>query len=353
MEKTIGFLLEKGCPSIKYRVKKEILGEQDNKLREEILQGSRVRKFLELQERSGWIEDDFHGVRGVETACRVFSEKGLDPELPPFLRMLLELERREETFARGSLQRVGKILDRRGFGGSQMIRASVFARAGWENTDLVRGQTKKALACFDFVRGIKGIEEIMTLYKGKRVFVEGIMWPGIYHLRLLAFTSHWRTGKNQEIVREGIKKLVEMSPLPWINVLEKSQLISPPAFAMQNFNPVMEEMDPGEWMIWFHRTELLARTGVAGEIDKIMEQRAHLKRILQEGRGLFTRQMSHKNFFDWSPYTGLALEKDWRSPVRRISDLSFRSLLIDHFSRGNNMGAGDFNGDFQTNWGGV
>ncbi len=336
MNRVVGFLLREGCPSIKFRVKKEILGEQDNQLHKEIFQDPLVQKFLKLQGKSGWIEEDFHGVRGVETACRVFSEKGLEPHFPPFSRMLIQLESKGETFDLGSLQRVGKILDRKGFGGSQMIRASVFARAGWENSDLVREQIKKALACFAFVRGVNGIEEITTLYKNRRVFVEGVMWPGIYHLRLLAFTSHWRTVKNLEIIREGIKKMVEMSPLPWINVREKSQLISPPGFAMQNFKPVMEEMKPGEWMLWFHRTELIARLGVAREINEINDQLACLKRVRQEGDGLFSRKMSHKNFFDWSPYTGLALERNWRSPVRRISDLSFRSLLIEHFSEGGN-----------------
>lgn len=33
-------------------------------------------------------------------------------------------------------------------------------------------------------------------------------------------------------------------------------------------------------------------------------------------------------------YTGLMLEPDWRDPQRRINDLTFRSLLILHYSEG-------------------
>ncbi len=326
------FLLEEGCPSIRYRVRKEILGKGKPCGREEILKDARVKRFLSLQDSKGWIPGDFHSPEGVETACRFFSEVGLEPDFPPFSRMLGELEGREDSFSRGSLQRVGRILDRRGFGGAQTIRASIFARAGLEDRSFVREEVEKALKSFDFARQVERIEDITTDYRGKRVFMEGALWPGIYHLRLLAFSSDWKTEKNLEKTFSAIKNLARLSPLPSINVREGSQLISPASFAMHDFNPDLDKISPGEWMFWFHRMELLARLGAGRKIGEIERQVDFLGSLLQEGDGLFPLIMNHRYFYDWSPYTGLALEKDWKSPRRRLSDLSFRSLLIIFFS---------------------
>jgi len=48
--------------------------------------------------------------------------------------------------------------------------------------------------------------------------------------------------------------------------------------------------------------------------------------------GLLTRRFSHSSFRDWGAYAGLALERDWRAPSRRIADLTFRALLILHYA---------------------
>lgn len=332
MEKIISWLLEKSCPSIKYRIKKEILGERDKDLEKELIRDNRVNFFLGLQDKTGWIKEDFHSPLGVETACRVFLEKGLEPSFKPYTQMLKELEKREDSFDNGSLERVGKILDRKGFGGSNMIKASVFAGAGLEDRVFVRDQVAKALECFDFVSKTPSIEQVTTFYRGKKVFQEGVLWPGIYQLRLLAFSSFWRTEKNRKIVRAGIERIIELSPLPSIKVLEKSQIIAPCSFLLNNFKPVLNELSPGEWMPWFHQMEMLARLKIIGDIGELTQQLNELRLILAEGDGFFTRRISHRNFFNWSPYSGMALEKDWRSRERRISDLSFRSFLVNYFS---------------------
>jgi hypothetical protein len=47
------------------------------------------------------------------------------------------------------------------------------------------------------------------------------------------------------------------------------------------------------------------------------------------------KKLNHTYFQKWGSYTGLALEKDWRHPQRRVNDLTFRSLLIIHYSKCN------------------
>lgn len=332
MQELINYLLEEGCPSIKYRVKKEIYDEVDNNLYQQILDDQEVRKIISMQNETGWIDEDFHSEKGVETAARVFFEKGLENDYPAYKKMLNELEQRDDTYDNGCLSRVGKILDKKGFGGSELMRAVVFAYAGLENKLLVKKQIEETLDCFRYLTTISSVNEVTEQYKNKLVFSEGAKWPSIYHIRLLAYTESWRNDKNKKMIIDSIKKLIQLSPIPDISVLENHQLISAASFCMHNFNPNINKLKDKEWMMWFHRMELLSRLGLVTEIKELKQQVETIIKLLKESDGLFSKKINHLYFRKWSPYTGLALEKDWRSPKRRVSDLSFRVLLIIFYS---------------------
>jgi hypothetical protein len=121
---------------------------------------------------------------------------------------------------------------------------------------------------------------------------------------------------------------VELSPIPPIYARKQSQLIAPASFAMQDFNPAMEKMSDAAWMQWFHRTELLSRLGIINSTAELKMQVMKLDEMLKQGNGWFTRKVSHNSFMNWGAYTGLCLERDWRSSNRRRNDLTFRSLII-------------------------
>lgn len=336
MKKSLEFLLDHACPSIRYRLKKEILGDIDSceeeKLQGEILEDVLIQDFLARQNPDGWIDEDFHSEKGVESAIRVFSEKGVLLEHPSFQGMLNELEIRADTFDKFSLFRVGKILDEKGFGGSQLMRAAAFAYAGIEDKDFIQEQIEKALNKFQFVISVDKIQDITEVYKGKRAFIKDAKWPSIYDLRILAFSKSWRCKENEEMITSSIRQLINLSPIPDILVRKGSQLISPASICMHDFNQDMNAMKDGDWMAWFHRMEMLSRLGVVKKIEELKAQVNSLVKMLDENDGLFVKRMSHYYFHKWSAYTGLALEKDWRSEKRRICDLTFRSLLILHYS---------------------
>jgi hypothetical protein len=208
----------------------------------------------------------------------------------------------------------------------------LFCYAGFDNKEFVQEQIEVALRAFEFVTRVNSLDEITEMYKNKLVFSKRVIWPGTYHLRLLAFSKSWRNGKNKEIIMEAIKKLIELSPIPSINVLSKGQLISPESFCMHDFNPQFKSMNDKEWMMWFHRTEMLVRSGVVDKIDKLTQQIKWLKRYLSQHNSLFAKRLNHYYFRKWGPYTGMRLENDWKIEKRRISDLRFRSLLILHYS---------------------
>jgi hypothetical protein len=327
-------LLEVACSSIQYRTRLEIMGHEPDsigmsKLQAEILENPMVKRVFGWQRDDGWLGCSFHGYESIEAGIRILCENGLVCDHPILAEALIALEDRKDRLHLG-IGKVGKILDRMGLGGSKMIRAHLFAHAGIEGKDFIQNQREVAMEGFRGVLKVHHIQDILEEYRGKRVFKPGVIWPGIYHLRLLAFTHGWRTPGNQQMIADAIQRLVALSPIPIIHARHKSQLIAPASFCMDDFNPEMEALTDSEWMEWFHRMEMLARLGVMGSNSTLQSQLKTLKDILTVGDGFFTRWLSHSSFSKWGAYSGLMLERDWRSPVRRASDLTFRSLLILH-----------------------
>jgi hypothetical protein len=218
-----------------------------------------------------------------------------------------------------------------GMGGAQMVRAAVLSYAGAEDEPGVKEQIDLALTGFRSVLSINRLDDLMDEFKGKRVFRQNVKWPSIYHLRLLAWTESWRTPQNQRDLVKCIQKLVELSPIPYLLVRHKSQLVAPAAFCMDDFNPDLGALDEAGWMMWFQRMELLARLGVIQHVPELERQAGSLAKMLDASEGRFTKLLSHPYFRKWGAYTGLMLEPDWKDPQRRIHDLTFRSILILHY----------------------
>jgi hypothetical protein len=331
-EETISNLLEHACPAIQYRLRGELLDQPRTAdemlaLQSQILEDRVVKEVLDRQQPDGWIAWNFHGYHSMESAIRFLCEKGLDTSHPALEKALLALGKEIERLERG-LGKVGAILDQLALGGTQLIRAALFALAGVEDEPCVQDQIGLALAGFEPVLTIDTIDDLVEDYKGKLVYRPGIQWPSIYHLRLLAWTYGWRSAQNQERIAACIQRLVRLSPLPEIKVRYKSQLIAPASFGMQDFNADLSTLDDAHWMMWFQRMELLARMGVIHRVPELEEQAATLYEILEAGQGQFTKALTHAYFRKWGAYTGLMLEADWREPRRRIYDLTFRSLMI-------------------------
>jgi hypothetical protein len=335
-------LLHEACAPIRYRVRLEILGEPRDAapmraLQADILDDPLVRRIAGGRQPDGWLGRDFHGRQGMETAIRVLVEKGVDPAGGLLSAALAALVAESERFRRG-LGRPGAVLDRRGFGGERAIRAACLAMGGREDLPLVREQTGEALVAFDTVARTAALDEVMQPWHGRVVFRPGVRWPGIYHLRILAWTREWRSTANLDLVRRAVERLVALSPLPHALVRDGSSLVAPASFAMADFDPDMRRLDDAAWMAWFHRMELLARTGVVSGVPALARQVDVLQALLLSGDGWFTVPLAHRYFIEWGAYTGLALEADWRSARRRSNDLTFRSLLVLQHAGGSTPG---------------
>jgi hypothetical protein len=330
-------LLEHACPSIRYRMRLEVL-DQDRldgemlALQSQILEDPAVKEVFSWQAPDGWLAWNFHGYNSMESGIRLLCEKGLDPSHPVLFKALQALKSSSEDHLSRGLGKPGKILDQLGLGGAQMIRAAVLAYAGIEEEPGVKEQIELALAGFRSVLEINRVDDLSDEYQGKQIFRQGIKWPSIYHLRLLAWTRGWRTAQNQSDISRCIQKLVELSPIPYLLVRCQSQLIAPAAFCMDTFSPDLAALDGAGWMRWFQRMELLARLGVFHNVPQLARQTKTLTELLESGEGFFTRHLNHTYFKKWGAYTGLMLEQDWKDPQRRTNDLTFRSILILHYA---------------------
>jgi hypothetical protein len=320
----------------------EVLGEPRSasrlrNLQRQILDDAAVQEVFSWQQFDGWLAWNFHGDKSIESGLRLLCEKGVEERHPIVANALRALKSETDRLDRG-LGKVGQILDDKGLGGSQTIRAVVFAYAGVEDEAFVRKEIDRALTAFKAVLTVDVIDDLVELYKDKLVYQPDRLWPSLYHLRLLAFTRCWRTIENQRLLAESIQRLIDLSPLPNIHVRHKSQLIAPASFCMDDFNPDMTSLNDAHrrwdahWMMWFHRMELLSRLGVVRSIPALMRQINVFRETLAAGQGRFTPALSHVYFRKWGAYTGLMLERDWRDPQRRIYDLTFRSLLILHYT---------------------
>jgi hypothetical protein len=299
-------------------------------LQSQVLHDRAVREVLGWQRPDGWLTKDFHGFKSMECGIRLLCEKGVDRNHPT-LSSALEALGREQNRLYGGIGKVGRILDDTGHGGSHAIRAALFAQAGAEGHFLLKDQIQLALAAFEAVLKIRTLDDLIEEYKGTPVYRQGAVWPGIYHLRLLAYTHSWRTSTSLRRIAGAIQRLVALSPLPNAKIRHGSQLIAPASFCMRHFNPDMTRLDDAHWMTWFHRMELCSRLGIVHLVPELRAQVVTLKDMLSAGGGQFTKAVAHDYFRKWGAYTGLMLERDWRDPRRRQYDLTFRSLLILHY----------------------
>jgi hypothetical protein len=258
-------------------------------------------------------------------------EKGVSFKHPALIHAMNALDRDTDRIAK-DLGSFAQYFDENRLGGARMIQAWLLSIGGHCDHPLVLEQVDVALEGMKSIIDIKTFSDATEFHRNKLIFKPGLKWPGIYHLRILAYTRAWRSAENINMVAEAITKLAQFSPMPYALVRNRSQLIAPAAFAMLDLNPFLPNLDSPGWMMWFHRTELLARMGVAHRIDLISRQITYLQEILTQNGYNFTIPLDHVYFKHWGAYTGLMLEPNWRNFTSRINDFTFRShLILNHF----------------------
>jgi hypothetical protein len=348
-DRMISFLLKNANPSIKSRIKSEILhsltSDEAEQYQEQILQEPMIKQIISNQQENGWIGTSLHG--GLETqegGTKYLAEKALHKETPV-------LKRAMEAFATVPLD--DWCYDTRGIiideykvtgHGHNLIRCACIARAGYDDIIDISPQIQLSLDCFRRVLEVESILDVTRPIRGGkiRVFKDYEKWPCRYHLDILAHTSSWKNEQNIKMLADSITKLMKKDrpelvnyvPSSWVGyalgplggfpaqgLSVKTTCLSPSPISIPNLNkPEVYQM---EYIEWF------ARCGVIKYISALREVVDDIIRFVDDEGGCHAPTLELKG---WGPYCGSRLEVDWKSKTRKACDITFRALLIQHYA---------------------
>lgn len=345
-EKMIGFLLANANPSIKLRVKKEILQdiseEEKNKLQELILSEKIVQSIVDCQKDNGWLGNGYHGSNrnagqytNMEAGVKYLAEKGVRKDAGVLKRAMSAFKELPNTDPcyRGSWNIDDEF--KYAANGSNLFRCACIARAEYEEFIDISPQIQLALDSFQRVLEVDSILDVTRLVKKgtKRVFNNFEKWPCRYHLDILAHTNSWKTKENSKMLAESVHKIMKKDRQELIGLKADSWvgyvLGTCGCFPSQGFE-LVDEIDGVsyyhlEYLIW------LARCGVvpySAELKKIVKI---IYNSVNED-GICEIAVHDSLFKDWGTYAGLQLEVDWKSKVRKQCDITFRALQLCHYS---------------------
>jgi hypothetical protein len=325
MNKEISQLLELGNPSIKFRTRLELLGENPDsegmpELYGQILEDPQVKHCFELAQPDGSLGLLFHTTgesdpfEGSEINIRFLCEIGVSKEHPVLkagLDALLTPEGTKELVDKNEAMAEG----------GELIVASVLARAGIESR-VVRKRCEIALDSFAKTLEFKSYEQVATEFRQKLVYREGVRWPNIYDLRILAFTRQWRTIENLMLLQRAIDHLQSFEPFEKLYERCGYSFYSPAEAFQDEFLPDIENLPKGQAHKWWSRMELVARCQVKPAIFK-----KQLKKLTSLEDDFLSETFNDGCIRGWNAYHGLKLMPSWKGGTRLV-DMLFRKCLI-------------------------
>ncbi|HEX2944496.1 MAG TPA: hypothetical protein VHT96_00900 [Clostridia bacterium] len=348
LENVLDEMLEKANPSIKYRIHRDILKEpfssETGRLYNQILDDPQVKYAFSLQKENGYFGDEFHAgfipkVKsrtnfGAEGIMRFLFEKGIEPS-DARINAGVEI-----------LKKDGWLIKEKGLWcihykniglyGPEFIRAALLQMFGAVSQADMLPHVKYAVKTLDDLKDVDSYESITEDFKygGKiyKVFKKGVIFPEYYHLKILAFSDLWKEEKDRLKVINGVKKLIELSPLREVRVKYKSHWIAPGGIRPYDLKIDIDKLaaegwNCDNWEHWFVTFENFARMGIVNEIPELKKQAGQLADMLDSGNGFFPIDLKEEYFNRWGSYMGLMLENSWKQGRGRY-DLTFRALFI-------------------------
>lgn len=362
----IDFLLSNANPSIRLRVKKEILSDitpkEEMDFREQIVEEPIYRLIASCQKENGWIGNGFHGpnkeagpYENQEVGTKYLAEKAVGKEDPV-------LKRAMEAFVTTKLTDLcyrtkGKYFDefRYAANGQNLIRCACIARAGYDDFIDIKPQIQLSLDSFRRVLEIDSILDIVRPLKGRLcrsnpsgityVFNDYEKWPCRYHLDILAHTESWKTEENIKMLADSIAKMMKNDRPGLIGVCASSwvgyQLGTLGCFPSQGLSVKQTCLLPSPISIEYRNRpenfnleyiEWFARCGVVPYVPALKEAVGEIAGSVDE-KGVCNIPVLKAALKGIGTYGGQQLETDWKTPIKRLCDITFRALLILYYSQ--------------------
>ena len=334
------FLLANANPSIKRRVKSEIMHcltpQEEAEYQEQILCEPIVKKCFASQLENGWFGHGFHGTsknagqfENQETCTKYLGEKAVDKFTP-------QLKRAMDAFVTIPLDDLcyetrGKIIDEFKVTGHghNLIRCACIARTGYDNVIDITPQIQLSVDSFKRVLEVDSVLDISRpINNGRnRVFNEYVKWPCRYNLDILAHTNSWKNEVNIRIIADSIKKmmksdrpeLINFTPSSWIGhalgtlggfpsqgfTLKSTCLLPSPISIPYRDRPELYHLEYIEW---------LSRCGAVPYIPALREAVDDIAGAVDTD-GVCNIPVHDGIFKGWGPYAGLQLEVDWKNKM--------------------------------------
>jgi hypothetical protein len=355
-QKIIEYLLNNADPSIVLRVKKEIVNGlskmEEKELLSKIITQKNIQTIIKAQKPDGWIGNHFHGQSemfcagmydNMEVGLRFLAEKGFPPE-NEYVTKAVNSFLLKGPFD-SDVYRM-KILPDMDYSytawGLYLLRSSIIIRAGYENQfppnnfiDL-KHDIDFSFENFANVLNYSNQADVIETRGKKLCFKPGIMWPCMYHLRILAHSKGWRENKNISLLADSVNHLF-LFPHPdnMVYTYIKGQYRGPCfAFLGLQFLSIISSInDKTVGNMWFDLMELFARCGIVNKVEVLKNEYESMLTMIDDNLNFkfnFSKKQKEK---EWSPYFGIALEEDWKTKIRKQCDLLFRILLIIHHVR--------------------
>lgn len=344
--KSIEFLLKNAGPSIRYRVKKEMLGsittEEEKELQEQIMTEPISQLVANCQKENGWLGNGFHGpnknagpYENQEVGTKYLAEKGICKDNPVLKRAMDAFVTTELTDL--CYRTKGKLFDefRYAANGQNIIRCACIARAGYDDIIDIKPQIQLALDSFKRVLEVDSILDITRVVKSsgkkKRVFKDYEKWPCYYHLDILAHAESWKTEENIKILAEAVKKLMR-TDRPEMQVAADSYVgyVLGTTGCLKEGYQLGYEKDDVHYT-YLDRVEWLCRCSITPYVQQLQNEVNILRKAINED-GICEASIDENQLKGLGTYGGQQIEVDWKTPTRRLCDITFRVLLILYYA---------------------
>ncbi len=223
-ENALEFILKNASANIRYRVKRDILGEDIGSgemlcLQEEITALPRVKKVLAAQREDGFFGKVIHGspVDGFDSDVGFLKTNGVEVTNPAMVRAK-ECLLNWKDYEKDHFYKAGNAMDEHGRGGFRAVWADVLVELAAEEADesaeVVANQVECALSAFDGALEQTCIDdftrELMLNGEKRRYYVKGAAFPAANHVSILEKTLSWRSEENLEMVRKSYRHCAEI-----------------------------------------------------------------------------------------------------------------------------------------------
>jgi len=352
--KMIDFLLENANPSIKRRVKSEILGnltpQEATEYQPQIMAEPIMQKIMQHQKENGWIGDIWNG--GVYTqggAVHYLVEKAVDKDTPV-------LKRAMDAFVTVPLDDRcyndrGRVFDEFKYPGLgvNLVRCAYIAQAKYDDVFDISPQIQLSLDSFKRAAEVESVFDILHPIKKRgevrHVFNDYEKWPCVIHLEILSNTQQWRSEKNVKLIAGVINEMMKTDNTELVSFIPGSQVgclggalpaqgltvMGSGIYPSPILCPIGKDGKDHNGYYHFKLMETFARCGIIPHVPK-------LQKIVEEiadsidSDGICRLPRVAEDLFRTRDYYGLQLEIDWKSKTRKLCDITFRALLILHYA---------------------